>query len=132
MVQPRPNVLRRLKERLRPLRREVLALFLAIRHPGTPWYARLVAAAVVVYAVSPIDLIPDPVPVLGYLDDLLLIPLGVLLVRLLIPPAVLAECRARAESGPPVGRGWKWAGGAIMGGLWVLGAAAVAWWVWGR
>ena len=78
------------------LRREVLTLYFALRHPDTPWYARAVAAAVVAYALSPIDLIPDFIPVLGYLDDVILLPAGIALVLRLTPAAVLTESRERA------------------------------------
>ena len=84
------------KQRARALQREVHAVYLAMRDPRTPWYARLLAGAVVAYAFSPIDLIPDPIPVLGYLDDLLLVPLGIVLVLRLIPAEVMQECRQRA------------------------------------
>jgi uncharacterized membrane protein YkvA (DUF1232 family) len=78
------------------LKREVYALYLACRDPRAPWYAKALAAGVVAYALSPIDLIPDFIPVLGYLDDMVLIPLGVVLVRALIPSAVMEDCRRRA------------------------------------
>lgn len=84
------------KQRAGRLKTETYALYLAYRDPRVPWCARALAAVVVAYAFSPIDLIPDFIPVLGYLDDLILIPLGVLLVLRLIPPEVMAECRARA------------------------------------
>jgi uncharacterized membrane protein YkvA (DUF1232 family) len=94
--------------RARQLKTETYALYLACRDPRTPWHARLFAALVVGYAFSPIDLIPDFVPVLGYLDDLLLVPLGVLLALKMVPPAVWAESRARAReamaAGKPVSR----------------------------
>src|SRR5512133_1954353 len=77
---------------------QVYALYLAYRHPLTPWYAKVLALAVVAYALSPIDLIPDFIPVLGYLDDLLIVPGGILLVARLVPPPVLAECRAQAAA----------------------------------
>src|SRR5678815_4950434 len=96
------------KERVRALKAETLALYLAARHPGTPWYAKLLVGGIVAYALSPIDLIPDFVPILGYLDDLLLLPLGIALALKLIPPAVMADCRARSaqliEDGKPVSR----------------------------
>jgi uncharacterized membrane protein YkvA (DUF1232 family) len=115
------------KQRARGLRREVYALYLACRDPRVPWYAKALAAWVVAYAFSPIDLLPDPIPVLGYLDDLVLLPLGVLAVRRLIPAPVLTECRERAEivirQGKPVSR----AGMAIVLGLWILVTAAVVW-----
>jgi uncharacterized membrane protein YkvA (DUF1232 family) len=89
--------LTQLRERARHLKTETFALYLAARHTGTPWYAKLMVAAIVAYAFSPIDLIPDFVPILGYLDDLVLIPLGVTLAIKMIPPAVMSECRARAQ-----------------------------------
>ena len=96
------------KKRAQQLKTEVYALYLAYRDPRTPWYARLLSALVVAYAFSPIDLIPDPIPVLGYLDDLVLIPLGVYLALRLIPPEVMAESRERAKAvmaeGKPVNK----------------------------
>lgn len=85
-----------LKKRVGQLKREVQALVLAARDPRTPWYAKWLVAGVVAYALSPIDLVPDFIPVLGYLDDLILVPLGIVIAIKLIPPQVLAECRARA------------------------------------
>ena len=89
--------LRRLESWARKLKVEVYALYLAYKDPRVSWYARIFAAVVVGYAFSPIDLIPDVVPVLGYLDDLILIPLGVALAIKMIPPHVLAECREKAR-----------------------------------
>ena len=80
------------------LRDESYALYLASRDPRTPWYAKLLVAAVVAYAVSPIDLIPDFIPVLGQLDDLLLLPIGIALAIRLVPRAVLEEKRALAAA----------------------------------
>jgi uncharacterized membrane protein YkvA (DUF1232 family) len=88
----------RWKEWAKRLKRETRALVLAYRDPATPWYARLWAAVVVAYALSPIDLIPDFIPILGWLDDLVLIPLGVALAVRMIPPEVMARCRRRAET----------------------------------
>jgi uncharacterized membrane protein YkvA (DUF1232 family) len=79
-------------------KQETRALYLAIKHPRTPWYAKVLGVCVLAYALSPIDLIPDPIPVIGYLDDLLLVPLGLLVVRWLIPADVILECRERARS----------------------------------
>ncbi len=78
------------------LKQHLAALHLAARDPRTPWYAKAFAACVLAYAVSPIDLIPDMIPILGYLDDLILVPLGIYFAIRLIPPEVLAECRTRA------------------------------------
>ena len=83
----------------RLLKREVYALYFAVRDPRVPWYAKALAGCVVAYALSPIDLIPDPIPVLGHLDDLVLIPLGVLAVRRMIPDPVMTECRSRPRPG---------------------------------
>jgi len=88
----------RLKQTARRLKAETLVLYLAARDPRTPWYAKLLVAGIVAYALSPIDLIPDFVPVLGYLDDLILVPLGIALAIRLIPDSVLDECRARAHA----------------------------------
>ena len=86
----------RLKARARELKAEVMALYVAVRHPRTPWYAKLLIVAIVAYALSPIDLIPDFIPVLGQLDDLILVPLGIWLVVKLIPAPVMADLRSRA------------------------------------
>jgi uncharacterized membrane protein YkvA (DUF1232 family) len=83
------------RQRIRELKSETYALYLAARHQTTPWYAKLLVAGVVAYAFSPIDLIPDFIPVLGLLDDLILLPLGISLAIKLIPPEVMRECRAR-------------------------------------
>jgi uncharacterized membrane protein YkvA (DUF1232 family) len=80
------------------LKRDVIALWLAARDSRTPWLAKLVSAMVAAYALSPIDLIPDVIPILGYLDDLVLVPLGILLAVRLIAPALMEEFRARAET----------------------------------
>ena len=90
------SVMGRLRRWARNIKRDVHALYLSARDPRVPWYAKAVALAVAAYALSPIDLIPDFIPVLGYLDDIILVPLGILLAVRLIPPAVLAEHRATA------------------------------------
>lgn len=117
------------KKRVAYLKSETYALYFAAHHPGTPWYAKLFVAGVVAYAFSPIDLIPDFVPVLGYLDDLFLIPLGITIALKLIPPSVLSECRARArkaaESGQPVNR----IVAVVVIGIWLLLAALGAVWM---
>lgn len=115
--------LARWKERARQLRAETYALYLVYRHPRTPWYARLFAAVVVAYAFSPIDLIPDFIPLLGYLDDLVLVPLGVALALRMIPPAVMAECRGRAQEAMAAGRPTSWAAAAVIVVIWLAFAA---------
>jgi uncharacterized membrane protein YkvA (DUF1232 family) len=114
------GVLGRLRAWARGLKREVYAIALAQRDPLVPWYARVCAACVVAYAFSPIDLIPDPIPVLGYLDDLIIVPLGIALVVRLIPPAVLAEYRVEAERMMAEGKPRNWAGAAFIIICWLL------------
>lgn len=108
------------------MKRETLAVALATRDPRTPWPAKALAALVVAYAASPIDLIPDFIPVLGYLDDLIVVPLGIWLVLRLIPDQVMADARARAAQSERPGASW-W-GLAIVVLLW-LGAAGFTWWL---
>jgi uncharacterized membrane protein YkvA (DUF1232 family) len=116
-----------LRRRARALKADTLALTFALRDPRVPWYARLLAVAVVAYALSPIDLIPDFIPVLGYLDDLILVPLGIVLVLRMIPPEVMVVCRARAQAELAGGRPVSRAGAAAVIAIWVLGAALVGW-----
>ena len=91
------KLLEHLKRWAGRLKVETCALYLAYRDPRVPWYARAFAALVVGYAFSPIDLIPDPIPVIGYLDDLILVPLGIALAIRMIPAEILAECREKAR-----------------------------------
>ena len=119
------------KNRLRLLKRETHALYLAARHPRTPWYAKLFVAGVVAYALSPIDLIPDFVPILGYLDDLVLIPLGIAVAMKLVPPEVLAECRARAAEAAENARPASRVAAAVVIGIWVLLAVWGSLWAYG-
>lgn len=107
------------RERLRSLKRDTYALFLACRDVRTPWYAKLTAAVVVAYAFSPIDLIPDFIPVIGLLDDMVLIPLGVVLVRWMIPTQVMEECRLRAESEFEQGKPVNWTAAVVIVVLWI-------------
>lgn len=121
-------LLENLKQRLGDLKGETFAIYLAARHPETPWYAKAFIAVVVAYAFSPIDLIPDFVPVLGYLDDLILIPLGIALAIKMIPPSVLAECRARAQAAPAGGKPVNRIAAAVIIGIWLLLAALCTLW----
>jgi uncharacterized membrane protein YkvA (DUF1232 family) len=98
----------------------VHAVYLALRDPRVPWYARLFAACVIAYAFSPIDLIPDPIPVLGYLDDLVIVPLGIALALRMIPKPVLAECRLRAEAAGGLRKPKNYAAAAVIVAIWIL------------
>lgn len=110
----------RLRGWARSLQKETYALYLAARHPDVPWYAKAWVACVVAYALSPIDLIPDFVPILGYLDDLILVPLGIALALKMVPPAVMEACRAeaaqRTKAQGPQGR----AAAIVIVIIWVL------------
>ena len=86
-----------LKSRARTLKKEAVAVYIAAKDPRTPWYAKVIAFITVAYALSPIDLIPDFVPILGYLDDLIIVPAGLALAIRMIPAEVLAEAREKAE-----------------------------------
>jgi uncharacterized membrane protein YkvA (DUF1232 family) len=108
------------KQWARQLKVETYAVYLAYKDPRTPWYARIFAACVVGYAFSPIDLIPDPIPVLGYLDDLVLVPLGVALTMKMIPQAVLAECREKAQAAVNQGKPTNWTAAGVIIALWLL------------
>ena len=109
------------KRRARELKTDTYALYLACRDPRVPWYAKLLAAAVVAYAFSPIDLIPDFVPILGYLDDLIIVPLGIALAVKLIPAPILDECRLQARAA--MARPTNWLAAAVIVAIWLLLAA---------
>ena len=115
------------RENARKLKADVVALALAMRDPRVPWYARALGACVVAYALSPIDLIPDFVPVVGYVDDLVLVPLGLVLMLRLIPAEVLAEHRAAAAA--LAERPVSYAGAAAVILVWLLSLALAAYWI---
>lgn len=119
-----------LKHRAKELQDQTYALYLACKHPQPPWYAKAIAACVVAYALSPIDLIPDFIPVLGYLDDLIIVPLGIALVIRLVPGPVMAGCRTqesrRMDARGPRSR----AAAAVIITVWFALAAFCGWMVW--
>lgn len=119
------HMINRLKQWARIVRRDLYAIFLAARDPRVPWHAKAVAYFVAGYALSPIDLIPDFVPVLGYLDDLIIVPLGILLAVRLIPPEIMAEHRATAELAGkgPVSK----TGAVVIISIWLLLAIGAGW-----
>ncbi len=118
-------MLKRLKLWARTIKRDVHALYLASRDPRVPWFAKAVAVLVAGYALSPIDLIPDFIPVLGYLDDIVLVPLGVLLVVRLIPEGIMAEHRAAAALAQerPVNQ----TAAIVIGAIWLVSLALTGW-----
>lgn len=115
-------------QRLRQLKQETYAIYLACKDPRIPWYARVLASCVVAYAFSPIDLIPDFIPVLGYLDDIIIVPVGIWLVLKMIPSAVLAECRQKAAATINRDKPTNWIAAGIVVAIWfVFGILAVVW-----
>ena len=112
-----------LKVWARSIKQDIHVVFLAASDPRTPWYAKALAVAVAGYALSPIDLIPDFIPVLGYLDDAILLPLGILAVIRLIPPEVVAELRTAAAAQQPASR----AAAGIIVAIWLATAALCGW-----
>jgi len=107
------------KQRAKRLKNELVALYLAYGDPRTPWYGKAIIVCVIGYAVSPIDLIPDFIPVLGYLDDLILLPLGIILAVKMIPSEVLNECRLRVEEGEKLDRKFSWIGILLIVLVWL-------------
>ena len=118
----------RLRQRIRELKVETYSLYLAVRHPDTPWYAKVIVAVIVAYALSPIDLIPDFIPIIGLLDDLVLIPLGIIMAKRMIPLLVLAECRQRADQGIINGMPVSRTAGFVVMVIWVGLAALFTVW----
>lgn len=98
----------------------MVALYLAYKHPRTPWYAKALAALIIGYALSPIDLIPDFIPVIGYLDDFIIVPAGIALLIKIIPRDVLEECRAKARSDFSEGKPKNWIAAIIIVLIWLF------------
>lgn len=115
----------RLQRQARELQIQIHALWLAFRDPRTPWYAKAWLALVLGYAVSPIDLIPDFIPLVGYLDDLILVPAGIALAVRMIPPAVLTEARTRARETVEPGGRIAWLGAFLVSAFWLLVLAGI-------
>ncbi|MFB9326181.1 YkvA family protein [Paenibacillus aurantiacus] len=109
----------------RRLKKQVFVLYYAYRDDRTPWPAKLIAICVVAYAFSPIDLIPDFIPILGYLDDVILVPLGVMLALRMMPDAVLADAREQAEERMKGGKPKNWFVGALFILIWIAAAVGV-------
>jgi uncharacterized membrane protein YkvA (DUF1232 family) len=122
------GILARLRRWARAIKQDVVALYIAARDPRIPWYVKLAAAAIAAYALSPIDLIPDFIPILGYLDELIVLPIAISLVIKMIPGSLMAEFRAEAQrrSERPVSR----VAAAVIIGLWIAAAAFLLWAFW--
>ena len=118
-----------LKERAQKLKTDIPAVILALKHPRTPWYAKLLAAITVAYALSPIDLVPDFVPVLGYLDDVLLLPVMVAITVKLIPKNIFAQCQTQAQSLWSEGKPKRWYYAIPIVLIWLLLIGLLAGWI---
>ena len=123
------GVIERIKGWARRLKRELVAVYLAVRDPRTPWFAKVAGAMVIAYAFSPIDLIPDFIPVLGYLDDAIIVPVGIWLVLRLIPAEVMEDARAQAEEQLRQPKPVSWAGATLVVVVWVAIAVLAARWL---
>ena len=117
------------KQRARKLKSETHALYLAYRHPQTPWYAKAFAGLVIAYALSPIDLVPDFIPIFGHLDDLILVPLGIALAMKMIPTSVMVDCRIQAEIETGEGKPANWFSAVIFIMIWLTLAAFFILWL---
>jgi uncharacterized membrane protein YkvA (DUF1232 family) len=127
-----PDWLQRLRQKADALKTDTYALYLAYRDPRTPWYAKVWGAVVVAYLLSPIDLIPDFIPVLGYVDDLILVPLGIAVAVRMIPSQVMADCRARAQQ-LDEGEGPRSRAGILaVAAIWLVVLGLVAWAIYAR
>jgi uncharacterized membrane protein YkvA (DUF1232 family) len=122
------TMLERAKQWAQAIKRDVLALWIAARDSRVPWYAKALAMAIAAYALSPIDLIPDFIPVLGYLDDLVIVPLGILLVVALIPGALMVEFRQQAATLAAKPRSTVAAVVIVL--IWIAAMILVVWWLW--
>ena len=118
-------MLEKWKQWARTIKRDAHALYLAARDPRVPWYAKALAIAVAAYALSPIDLIPDFVPVLGYVDDLIIVPAGIALVIRLIPPDIMAEHRDMATAAQD--RSVSWVAGIAIVAVWIAAIGLTVW-----
>ncbi len=128
VAEPDKTLRNRILRWARTIRRDVVALWIAARDPRVPWYAKAVCAAIAAYALSPIDLIPDIIPVLGYLDEVILLPLAILLAVRLVPPTLMAEFRAQADlqTQRPVSR----RAAAFIVIVWIAASVLLLWLVW--
>ena len=116
-----------LKQKAQRLNQEVYALYLAYKHPEVAWYAKFIIALTIGYALSPIDLIPDFIPVIGYLDDLVIVPLGITLALKMVPAGIMANCRQQAEVAFQTRKPISRTGAIIVMAIWAL----AAWWLGG-
>ena len=109
-----------IKAKAKQLKKQIVTVYLAYMHKDVKWYKKAFLLLILVYAISPIDLIPDFIPVLGYLDDIILIPLGIILAINIIPKSVWEECTANAEKGISINSKYKKMGAVLIALIWVV------------
>src|SRR3954454_575274 len=112
--------MRKIKAWAKNLKRQIFILYFAYKDDRVPWYAKLFTACVVAYAFSPIDLIPDFIPILGYLDDLIIVPLGIIFALKMIPNSVISDCEVKAEEMMKNGKPQNWIVGSLIMLIWSL------------
>jgi uncharacterized membrane protein YkvA (DUF1232 family) len=117
------------KEKAKQLKTDTYALYLTCKDPRVPWYAKALMALIIGYAISPIDLIPDFIPVLGQIDDLIIVPAGISIVIKMIPKTVMEECRQRAQA-ESINTNTKWIVASIIILIWVLAICLFLWLIW--
>jgi uncharacterized membrane protein YkvA (DUF1232 family) len=125
------NILNRLRAMAKKLKANLMVMYAAYRDPRVPLYTKIFAICVVAYAFSPVDLIPDFIPILGYLDDLILVPLGVYIALRMFPREVLDEYRAKAETHGKAGKPKNWIAGMLIIAIWIAAAVWSAWYFYG-
>lgn len=118
-------MLKNIKAKAKQLKKQIVVVYLAYMHKDVRWYTKAFLLLILIYALSPIDLIPDFVPILGYLDDIILIPLGIVLAMKMIPKEVWEECRQQAENGVSIDKKYKRIGAALIILIWVIIISAI-------
>jgi uncharacterized membrane protein YkvA (DUF1232 family) len=113
------KIIKLLKQKAKELKIEIHALYLAYKDPRVPWYKKAFLVLIIAYAINPLDLIPDFIPILGYLDDLIIVPLGIYLAVKIIPKEILTECREKAKN-EPIRMKTRWVIAAIIILIWLI------------
>lgn len=118
-------MLAKIKEKAKQIKKQIVVVYLAYMHKDVKWYTKAFLLLIIIYALSPIDLIPDFIPILGYLDDIILIPLGVVLAIKMIPKDIWEECKKQAENGITIDKKYKGIGALLIILIWVIVIIAI-------
>lgn len=122
------SLIKTLREKAKKLKSELYTLYLVGKHPKTPWYVKGLALVLLAYAISPIDLIPDFIPLLGFIDDIILLPMGIYLVFKLIPEEILIECREETKQKVPLSILAKWITVTVIIVIWITILGGIGYW----